>query len=122
MKACFGKCDRCVWLYNRGCSEWGNGHVKTIRIKMLCTIRPDRVADIQLGGPGTILHVNEEYDAVANRHGAITAICSNGERLGVKPAEFEFVRLPKWLYDMWAPVWPYSVENAVVSPDASGTR
>ena len=114
MKECFGKCNRCVWMYNRGCSEWGVNRLKSIRIKMLCTVRPDRFAGFQLGEPGTILRVSEEYDAVANKNGAITAICSNGEKLGVKPAEFEFLRLPKWLYDIWAPVWPYSVENAVV--------
>lgn len=21
-KWCFGKCDRCAWKYNGGCSEW----------------------------------------------------------------------------------------------------
>nr|DAJ43141.1 MAG TPA: Mitochondrial import inner membrane translocase-Propeller Helix-Turn-Helix Intramolecular.5A [Caudoviricetes sp.]DAY58054.1 MAG TPA: Mitochondrial import inner membrane translocase-Propeller Helix-Turn-Helix Intramolecular.5A [Caudoviricetes sp.] len=21
-KPCYGKCDRCVWKYNGGCSEW----------------------------------------------------------------------------------------------------
>lgn len=21
-KKCYGKCERCVWLYNGGCSEW----------------------------------------------------------------------------------------------------
>ena len=21
-KKCYGKCDRCVWKYNGGCSEW----------------------------------------------------------------------------------------------------
>lgn len=25
MKPCYGKCDRCIWKYNGGCSEW-NGH------------------------------------------------------------------------------------------------
>lgn len=25
MKPCFGKCDRCVWRNNGGCSEW-NGY------------------------------------------------------------------------------------------------
>lgn len=89
-----------------------------IIIKMLCTVRPDRFAGFQLGSPGTILYVNEEYAATANKHGAITAICHNGEKLGVKPAEFEFLRLPKWLYDIWAPAWPYSVENAVVVNDS----
>lgn len=23
IKPCYGKCDRCVWKYNGGCSEWG---------------------------------------------------------------------------------------------------
>ena len=22
MKPCYGKCDRCVWYRNGGCSEW----------------------------------------------------------------------------------------------------
>ena len=22
MKSCYGKCDRCVWYRNGGCSEW----------------------------------------------------------------------------------------------------
>ena len=22
MKSCYGKCARCVWRYNGGCSEW----------------------------------------------------------------------------------------------------
>lgn len=22
MKECYGKCDRCVWFRNGGCSEW----------------------------------------------------------------------------------------------------
>lgn len=22
LKPCYGKCDRCVWKYNSGCSEW----------------------------------------------------------------------------------------------------
>lgn len=27
MKVCYGKCDRCVWFRNGGCSEW-NGMEK----------------------------------------------------------------------------------------------
>lgn len=27
MKVCYGKCDRCVWFRNGGCSEW-NGMLK----------------------------------------------------------------------------------------------
>ena len=22
LKPCYGKCERCVWFYNGGCSEW----------------------------------------------------------------------------------------------------
>ena len=22
LKPCYGKCERCVWKYNGGCSEW----------------------------------------------------------------------------------------------------
>lgn len=21
-KPCYGKCERCIWFYNGGCSEW----------------------------------------------------------------------------------------------------
>lgn len=32
MKPCYGKCDRCVWKTNGGCSEWngmdGDNHDK----------------------------------------------------------------------------------------------
>lgn len=24
MKECYGKCNRCVWKNNGGCSEWNN--------------------------------------------------------------------------------------------------
>ena len=30
IKPCYGKCERCVWKYNGGCSEWrrnNNGKV-----------------------------------------------------------------------------------------------
>ena len=22
MKKCYGKCEKCIWKYNGGCSEW----------------------------------------------------------------------------------------------------
>lgn len=25
-KSCYGKCDRCVWRNNGGCSEWNSSH------------------------------------------------------------------------------------------------
>lgn len=27
MKECYGKCERCAWFLNEGCSEW-NGYTK----------------------------------------------------------------------------------------------
>lgn len=82
-----------------------------MKIKMLCTVRPDIRF---LGAPGTVLRVGEVYEATANKNGAVSAWCSNGELLGVKPAEFEFVSLPKWLFDLWSKDWPYSTENAAI--------
>lgn len=34
MKNCFGKCDRCVWMYNRGCSEWSQKIPQTAQHRM----------------------------------------------------------------------------------------
>lgn len=58
-----------------------------MKIRMLETVRPDMF----LGKPGTILRVNETYEATQNKHGAVCGICDNGEKLGVKPNEFEVV-------------------------------
>ena len=66
----------------------------SIRIRMLTTVIPDFPF---LTCPGTILIVGREYDAASNRNGAILGICKNGEKLGVKPGEFEFISAPKWI-------------------------
>lgn len=87
-----------------------------MKIKMLMTVRPDFPFHI-ISPPGTILRVNEVYNATANKNGAITAICANGEQLGVKPCEFEFVSLPQWVYDKWANQWPYSVEHTTIEQE-----
>lgn len=73
----------------------------TIRIKMLDTVRPDIPF---LAKPGTILHCGEEYEATTNKNGAVSGICANGERLGVKPGEFEFISAPDWLKKIWEEV------------------
>ena len=39
------------------------------------------------------------------------------EQLAVRPGEFEFVSLPKWLYSKWAPVFPWSVEKAIIEAE-----
>lgn len=31
------------------------------------------------------------YEAIANKNGAVSSICENGVRLGVKPDEFDFL-------------------------------
>ena len=67
-------------------------------IRMLKTVRPDLAF---LAKPGTILHGGSEYAATSNHHGAICGICENGEALGVKPGEFEFVEAPEWVLKIW---------------------
>lgn len=69
-----------------------------IRIRMLETVQPDIPF---LAKPGAILCGGGEYTASANKHGAVSGICSNGERLGVKPGEFEFISAPDWLMKIW---------------------
>jgi hypothetical protein len=38
--------------------------------------------------PGTVARQGEKYDAWTNSHGAVSAVCGNGQHLGVKPVEF----------------------------------
>jgi hypothetical protein len=67
-----------------------------IRVRMSKTVRPD----IPLGPPGTIALVGEVYEAESNPQGAISVVCKNGEKLGVKPGEFEFIDAPQWVWDL----------------------
>ena len=69
-----------------------------IRIRMRKTVRPDIPF---MSNYQTVARQGEEYDAVSNSHGAISAICSNGEKLGVKPDEFDFVEAPDWIWNIW---------------------
>ena len=77
-----------------------------IRIRMLKAVIPDFYL---LARPGTLLLTGKEYDAVSNRNGAISGICENGEKLGVKPGEFEFVSAPEWILKIHGKV---GVQNA----------
>lgn len=86
-----------------------------MRIKMLMTVRSDVPF---LAKPGTVLRIGKEYEATANKNGAVSAICENGDQLGVKPCEFQFVSLPEWLFDIWSVAWPYSVEGAEIEVEA----
>ena len=75
-----------------------------IEIRMLKTVQADGLFALlgcnkDLPTP-TILMEGKTYQAVSNRHGAISGICDNGERLGVKPGEFEFVTAPDWILEI----------------------
>ena len=61
-------------------------------------------SDFPLGGikQGTVLKADQEYYAYSNPQGAISGICDNGEKLGVKPGEFEFLKAPEWVLRIWA--------------------
>jgi hypothetical protein len=64
-----------------------------IRIRMLKTVVPD----FPFIKNGTQLLSGTIYVATSNSLGAVSGICNNGEKLGVKPGEFEFVEAPEWL-------------------------
>lgn len=71
-----------------------------IRIRMLVNILPDVIPGTfkLLGGkPGTVLQAGREYEAQSNKNGAISGLCENGEYMGVRPGEFEFVEAPEWV-------------------------
>ena len=69
-----------------------------IRIIMKTDVLPDIPF---LAKPGTTLRAGKEYKAEANKNGAVIALCENGEKMGVKPGEFEFLEAPKWLQNIW---------------------
>ena len=75
--------------------------MENIEIKMLKTVQEEGLFALLGYGKGlatpTVLIAGKTYPAVSNRHGAISGICDNGERLGVKPGEFEFVNAPEWI-------------------------
>ena len=59
------------------------------KIKMACTVRPD--LEWLCKTHGTVAVMDEIYECWVNMHGAVAAICPNGEKLGIKPAEFDVV-------------------------------
>ena len=60
-----------------------------MKIRMLQTVIPEFWFLMPL--PTPILEVGKIYDAVTNAHAAVTVICRDGIRIGVKPGEFEVV-------------------------------
>lgn len=62
-----------------------------MKIKMLETVRPDFLFFLTGVPADTILIYSEVYEATQNKHGAVCGICKNGQKLGVKPGEFEIL-------------------------------
>ena len=58
------------------------------KVRMACTVHPDFAF---LAPPGTVAIRNQIYECWVNSYGAVSAICANGQRLGLKPAEFDVV-------------------------------
>ncbi len=75
--------------------------MEKVKIRMLRNVRPDFLFGMVSGKPGTILRCGMEYQGTTNKNGAISGICDNGEKLGVKPGEFEFVEAPEWVLKIW---------------------
>jgi len=74
-----------------------------MKIKMLQTVRSDIPF---LSQPETVLIAGEEYEAKANKYGAISGQCENGEYLGVRPGEFRFLDAPEHIRKIWMEVYP----------------
>ena len=62
-----------------------------MKIRMLETVRPEFVFLLDGVPRDTILVYGDVYESVRNKHGAVCGICGNGQKLGVKPGEFEIV-------------------------------
>lgn len=62
-----------------------------MKIKMLKTVRPDCPFILKPSERKMVLIAGEIYDAGSNTLGAVYGICRCGNKLGVKPDEFEFV-------------------------------
>lgn len=92
---------------------------ETIRIRMTQDVRPDFPFGAIVGvKPGTILRAGQEYEATSNAHGAISGICENGESLGVKPGEFEFIEAPEELWKIHGQVEKQSAETEPPETDS----
>lgn len=65
-----------------------------------------------------VVFEGEEYEATANKHGAICAIDRKGQGVGVKPGEFEFLSAPTWVLDIWKKKHPEMCSNCKIEEDA----
>ena len=68
-----------------------------IVVRLLCNVRGNPI----IAPPGTIQREGNEVIANSNPYGAISAVCENGERLGLYPNEFEFIKAPEWVLRIW---------------------
>ena len=80
-------------------------------IKMTQTVKPELPF---LATQDTFLCAGLEYEATANQHGAISGVCENGVKMGVRPGEFLFVSAPSWIIDIWLMAYPEACKGVVV--------
>lgn len=66
-----------------------------MKIRMLETVHPNFPFLSAYFSTGTVLFCGEVYEAVQNKNGAVCGICENGQKLGVKPGEFEILEETK---------------------------
>lgn len=86
---------------------------------MLETVHADLIF---LAKPGSILRQGKVYEATANKNGAICGVCEDGDILGVKPGEFEFVDAPDWVQDIWRSVHPSALASLDADCETSQTE
>lgn len=66
-----------------------------LKVKLAATVLPD----LPFVPIGTVAEKDEEYFCWVNSYGAVSAILPNGEKLGLRPGEFDVVEwhnLPQW--------------------------
>lgn len=78
---------------------------KRIRVRIIKTVKPDMRMLLPDAGASRTANPGEEYDADSNQNGAVSIIFPNGDKLGVKPGEFEFIEAPDWLRKLHAARW-----------------
>ncbi|MFL8988633.1 hypothetical protein Q8X48_12920 [Pseudomonas sp. QLc11A] len=108
----------CPALHKRSNSyPFGDRVPRTVR--MLKTVTTDPMLGIGLAyikGKAPIANAGQSYQVWTNSHGAVAAVMSDGERLGLRPAEFEV--------DSWHDLSPAAseVERLTAERDALQLR
>jgi hypothetical protein len=62
-----------------------------IRVRMRETVRPDFPFLLDPKNRGMVAMRGEEFPCAVNPHGAVSVVFPSGEKLGVKPDEFDVI-------------------------------